>query len=135
MTTVLEFPDLELWASAYLRAGLVSWSARVGRRWPPADGTATGYDVVVRDDSGPSGQFTADRNLAVTVIGPEGSHAETGRVAERVAVLLRASPEDPSTPVARCTTVRGPYAVDSDSRRPAFYLTADLRVVGTSITL
>lgn len=132
MTTVLEFPDLELWAAGYFRTGLSSWSASVDRRWPT---DTTGYDVVVRDDSGPSGQFTADRNLAVTVIGPEGSHAETGRVAERVAVLLRASPEDLSTPVARCTTVRGPYAVDSDSRRPAFYLTADLRVVGTSITL
>ena len=132
MTTVLEFPDLELWAAGYFRSGLAAWSASADRRWPT---DTTGYDVVVRDDSGPSGQFTADRNLAVTVIGPEGSHAETGRVAERVAVLLRASPEDPSTPVARCTTVRGPYAVDSDSRRPAFYLTADLRVVGTSITL
>lgn len=134
MTTVLEFPDMELWAASYLRAGLAAWSARVGRRWPSGTVT-TGYDVVCRDDSGPDQQFTADRLLGVTVLGPEGGHYETGRVAERVAALLRASPEDRATPVARCTAVRGPWVIDPDNARPAFYLTADLRVVGTSITL
>lgn len=135
MATVLEYGDLEMWAASYLRAGLSGWSAAVDRLWPAADASTAGYAVVVRNDSGPDQQFTADRILAVTVLGPEGSHAETGRCAERAAALLRAAPEDASTPVVRCTAIRGPYAVDSGGRRPAFYLTADLRVVGQPIQL
>ncbi len=134
MTTVIEYPDMELWASGYLRTGLSAWSARVGRRWPDV-AAPSGYDVVVRDDSGGDHQFTADRRLGVTVLGVEGKHQETGRVAERVAALLRASPEDRTTPVARCTNVYGPYAIDSETPRPAYYLTADLRVVGTPTIL
>lgn len=135
MTTVLEYADLELSLTGYLRAGLVAWSARVDRRWPPPDVT-TGFDVVVRDDSGPDVQFHADRLIAVTILGPEGSHAETSRVAERVAVLFRAAPESPAVPVVRTDAVRGPYAIDPPGgRRPALYLTAGLRVIGSPITL
>lgn len=135
MTTVLEYADLELLLAAYLRAELTAWSARAGREWPSAAAAVTGYDVVVRDDGGPDQQFHADRLVGVTVLGPEGEHYQTGRCAERVAVLLRAAPENQTIPIARCTTVRGPYSIDSGGRRPAFYLTADLRVVGTPITI
>ena len=135
MTTVIEYGDLELSLAAYLRAGLSGWSARVGRLWPDPAATVAGYDVIVRDDGGPDAQFHADRLVGVTVLGPEGEHYETGRVAARAASLLRAAPEFPSVPVVRCTTIRGPYAIDSGGRRPAFYLTADLRVVGTPISL
>ncbi len=135
MTTVLEYADLEFWLAAYLRAGLADWAARADRRWPDTAAAVTGYDVVVRDDSGPDAQFTASRRVGVTVLGPEGEHYQTGRCAERVAVLLRAAPEDPATPVVRTEDVRGPYAIDSGGRRPAYYLTAGLTVVGTPITL
>lgn len=135
MTTALEYPDMELWLASYLRAGLSAWSAKVDRRWPATDAPVTGWDVVVRDDSGPDAQFTATRRVGVTVLGPEGEHYQTGRCAERAAALLRAAPEDPATPVVRTEDVRGPYSIDSGGRRPAFYLTADLRVVGTPITL
>lgn len=135
MTTVLEYPDVELWMAAYLRAGLSVWSARADRRWPASGAPVTGYDVVCRDDSGRDAQFTAARQVAVTVLGPEGEQLQTGRVAERVAALLRAAPEDPATPVVLTETVRGPYAVDSGGRRPAYYLTAELRIVGSPITL
>lgn len=132
MTTVLEFPDLELWAAGYFRSGLASWSASADRRWPT---DSTGYDVVVRDDSGPDAQFTADRLLAVTVLGPPGAQSATQRCAERAAALLRASPEVSTTPVVRVDSVRGPYAIESDTNRPTYYLTAGLRVVGSPITL
>lgn len=136
MATVIEYPDLELWAAGYLRAGLTAWSATADRRWPTTAGfAATGYDVIVRDDSGPDQQFHADRLLGVTVLGPEGSHQATGRCAERAAALLRASPENLAAPVVRCTAIRGPYAIESDTGRPTFYLTADLRIVGTPVTL
>ena len=135
MATVIEYPDIEAWLAAYLRSGLVAWSARADRRWPAPDAVTTGYDVIVRDDSGPDAQFHADRRVGVTVLGPaDGSQYDTGRCAERAAVLLRASPEDGATPVVRATTVRGPWAIDSGTRRPACYLTADLRVIGTPIT-
>lgn len=135
MTTVLEYPDLEVWLAGYLRAGLSGWSARADRRWPASDAPVDGFDAVVRDDSGPDAQFTADRRVGVTVLGPEGQQRETGRCAERAAVLLRGAAEDPTTPVVLTETVRGPYAVDSGGRRPAYYLTAELRIVGSPITL
>ncbi len=133
MTTVLEYPDLELWAAAYFRAGLTGWAAKADRRWPAAGGI--GYDVVVRDDSGPDAQFHADRLMGVTVLGPPGEQQATHRCAERVAALLRASPEDSATPVVRVDRVNGPYAIESDTNRPTYYLTAGLRVVGSPITL
>ena len=135
MTTVLEYPDMELWLAAYLRTGLTAWSARADRSWPASAAAVTGYDVVVRDDSGPDAQFTANRRLGVTVLGPEGEQQQSSRCAERAAALLRAAPEDPATPVVRTDAVRGPYAVESDTHRPAYYLTADLLVIGTPITL
>ena len=135
MTTAIEYPDLELWAAGYLRAGLASWSATVGREFP-APGATFGYAVVVRDDSGADQQFTASRLLAVTVIGPGGEHYQAGRCAERVAALLRISAgPGADTPVARCRSVRGPYAVPSNTGRPELYLTADLIVTGSPITL
>lgn len=135
MTTTLEYPDLELWAAGYLRAGLASWAPTADRRWPDPTGAATGYHVVVRDDSGPDAQFHADRLLSVTVLGPEGEQHDTGRCAERAAALLRVSPEDRTTPVVRVDQVRGPYATDAGGRRPAYTLTAGLRVVGQPINL
>ena len=135
MAQVLEYADLELSLTAYLRAGLTGWAARVDRLWPDAAAAVTGYDVVIRDDGGPDEQFTADRLAAVTVLGPEGEHYQTGRCAERAAVLLRATPEDPTVPVVHCAAVRGPYSIDSGGRRPAYYLTADLRVIGKPITI
>lgn len=135
MTTAIEYPDLELWAAGYLRTGLAAWSAKVGREFPAPDASFT-YAAVVRDDSGPDAQFTASRLLAVTVIGPAGAYQATRAVAERAAALLRVSASPgASTPVARCVTVRGPYSVASGTGRPEFYLTADLIVVGSPITL
>lgn len=134
MTTAIEYPDLELWAAGYLRARLAAWSVSVDRRFP-APGVSFTYAAVVRDDGGPDQQFTATRSLAVTVIGPEGEHYQTGRCAERAAALLRVSHTDTTGPVARCVTVRGPYAVPSDTGRPEFYLTADLILVGSPVTI
>ena len=132
MTTVIEYPDLELWLAGYFRSKLTAWAAKADRRWPKS---GNGYDVVVRDDSGPDAQFHADRMVGVTVLGPQGEQASTQRCAERVAALLRASPEDRATPVVRTNAVRGPYAIASDTNRPAYYLTAGLRVVGSPVTL
>ena len=132
MTTVIEYPDLELWLAGYFRSKLTAWAAKADRRWPKS---GNGYDVVVRDDSGPDAQFHADRMVGVTVLGPQGEQAATQRCAERVAALLRAAPEDRTTPVVRTDAVRGPYAIESDTNRPAYYLTAGLRVVGSPVTL
>ena len=134
MTTAIEYGDLELWAATYLRTGLAAWSAKVGREFPAPDATFT-YAAVVRDDSGPDHQFTASRLLAVTVIGPAGAHQSTRAVAERAAALLRVcAVPGASSPVAACRTVRGPYSVP-DAGRPEFFMTADLIVVGSPITL
>lgn len=136
MTTisVLEYPDIELWLSGWLRDHLADWSPRVDRRFPRSDETVNWW-VVVRDDSGPDAQFSATRTVAVTCIGPEGEHAATQAFAQRVAALIRAAAiPGASTPVAFVQSVRGPYAVDGDPL-PHFYTTADLTVVGTPLTL
>lgn len=130
--TAVEFDDLELWVCGYLRPLLAAWSAVVDRRFPAA-GWAPGFAVVVRDDSGPDlALVTARRSLGVTVIGPETRYADTSRLAQRIAYLLRTSLiPGPSSPVAACA-VRGPYSLDATGRAE-FYLSADLTVVGRPI--
>ena len=134
MSTVLEYPDMELWLSGYLRAGLAAWSPTVDRRFPETGTTYTNW-VVVRDDSGSDAQFTASRLVAVTIIGPDGAQSATERLAQRAAALIRASAiPGPTTPVVNVRTVRGPWALTSGAR-PQFYLTAELSIVGIPITI
>lgn len=125
----VEYDDLELWLCGYLRTALASWPAAVDRRFPGRTWTP-GYAVVVRDDSGADlTVVTASRRVGLTVIGPESDYANTSRLAQRVAFLMRTSLiPGPSSPVAACT-VRGPYSLDATGRTE-FYLSGDLIVVG-----
>lgn len=133
MVQAIEFPDLELMLTGHLRPRLEAWSARVDRRFPPANWTA-GYAVVVRDDSGPDrSMITADRRVGFTCIGPEGSEHLVKQFAERVAAIVRAIPDVQTLPIATAS-VRGPYSLEAN-RRVEFYLTAELVVVGHSVTL
>ena len=127
----LEYDDLELWLTGWLRPQLTAWSPWVDRKFPGTDWTP-GYAVVVRDDSGPDLSIvTAQRVAGVTVVGPEVSYQQTAQLAQRVSTLLRSVA---SSPVAACVAVRGPYSQPAVGR-VEFYLTADLIVVGHSVTL
>ncbi len=129
----VEHVDLELWLCGRLRPALTTWAPLVDRRFP-APSWVPGFAVVVRDDSGPDqSMVTAARSVGVTVIGPDGTHQQTAQLAQRVAALLRLSYEPPS-PVATCERVRGPYSLAAVGR-VEFYLSADLVVVGQSVTL
>lgn len=125
----VEYDDLELWATSYLRPLLIAWPASVDRRFPDRAWTP-GFWVVVRDDSGGDlSVVTARRSMGFTVIGPESRYADTARLAQRVASLIRSSLiPGPSSPVA-AASVRGPYSLDA-AGRSEFHLSADLTVVG-----
>ena len=129
MSVGVEFPDLELILGPYLREHLASWSPLVDRRFP-APGWTPGYAVVIRDDSGPSAMVTATRSVGLTVIGSD--YSQTRQLAERLAALIRALPDALALPIA-AASVRGPYSLDAASR-VEFYLTAELVVVGHSVT-
>ena len=135
MTTIVEHADLELALCSYLRPKLqATWSAKVDRAFP-ATTWVPGFAVVVRDDSGPDlSLVTAQRNVGITIIGPQGSYQQTGQLAQRVAALLRVAADDPATPVAACVAVRGPYSLGATGRTE-FYLTGDLVVVGHPVTI
>ena len=133
MSTAVEYPDLEMILGPYLRSGLAAWSPRVDRRFP-APGWTPGFAVVIRDDSGRDQSIvTASRSVGLTVIGPEGQYQQVRQLAERVATLLRVLPDELLLPIADAT-VRGPYSLDATGRAE-FYLTAELVVVGHSVTL
>ena len=130
MQTV-EFPDLEVALLAPVKAALAEWSPIVGKNFPAPEWTP-GMAVVVRDDSGPTtSPVTAARRVGFTVIGA--LYRETRAAAERLAAWLRAVPDMQALPIADAT-VRGPYSLDATGR-VEFYLTAELVVVGHSVTL
>ena len=126
---VIEFPDVELWATGWLRPQLADWSPFVSNQLTTH---TKAFAVIVRDDSGPDGLVTAERRVGVRVIGTD--KVRTGALARRVAALLRGAAL-PETPVAAVGSIRGPYRVDSpDSTTVEWYLTAELTVVGHQLT-
>jgi len=131
LARVVEYDDLELLLGPYLRANLTTWAPLVDRKFPATTWTP-GYAVVVRDDGGPDQTLiTGSRSIGLTVIGA--ANQQTKQLAERVATLMRALPDSSNLPVADAT-VRGPYSLNAPTRAE-FYLTADLIVVGHSVTL
>ena len=128
---MVEYDDLELLLGPYLRANLATWAPLVDRRFPAKD-WAPGFAVVIRDDGGQDQTLiTGSRSVGLTVIGA--GNQQTKQLAERVATLMRALPDASLLPVADAT-VRGPYSLEHPTRAE-FYLTADLIVVGHSVTL
>jgi len=128
---VVEYDDLELILGPYLRANLTTWAPLVNRTFPLPT-WVPGFAVVIRDDGGTDASLvTGSRSVGLTVIGA--ANQQTKQLAERVATLMRALPDALLLPVADCT-VRGPYSLEA-TNRSEFYLTADLIVVGHSVTL
>lgn len=127
---MIEFPDIELILGPYLRGALAAWSPLVDRRFP-GTGWTPGFAVVIRDDSGrDQSLITASRAVGFTVIGAD--YRTTRQLAERLAAVIREIPDALQLPIATAT-VRGPYSLDA-TNRAEFYLTADLVVVGHTVT-
>jgi hypothetical protein len=131
MSQQVEFPDIELALKPYLRDGLAEWAADISQKFPATNWTP-GHWVVVRDDGGPTVSLvTQRRRVGFTCIGAD--YKTTRRMADRVAALLHAAPEASTLPIADAL-VRSPYSLDA-TKRVEFYLSADLVVVGHTVTL
>lgn len=133
-------PDMELWATSYLRAQLkaLGKDAEVSNK-EPADLTAdtmTRPLVVIRDDSGPqTSAVTYGRSLGISVLA--GSHQDdqtTGDLARTVMALMADDvvAEAEGSPVAAVVWdgCNGPYSVIEAQDLHRKYMTVEYSVVG-----
>lgn len=122
---VVVFPDLELWATGYLRTALGAEADHVGNQ----DDTSAAKRVVVRRDGGPQlSPVTEDARLGVRVFAP--TEQEATDLARLTQAHLAASVGQ--GPVRRYRGLSGPSALP-DPSGPMRYLTCELTVVGSSL--
>lgn len=131
MTTPVVFPDVELWATGWLRAALA------GRPEPYAADVLVGVVVpttrrprmvMFRRDGGPRLDATREAaRLGVNVWGS--SEQEASNLARLVAALLWAAPD--GNPVCKATQLAGPSPVADE--QPRRYMTFELVVRGTDL--
>ena len=126
MTTPVIFPDVELWATGYLRTALAShgYPGMFVSNRRETQATA----VWVRRDGGPAGQVLETPRLAVNVFAP--SEQAVADLARTVSALLCAAPD--GAPVTRCTQVSGPSAIPDESG-PRRFMTFELTVRGAAL--
>jgi len=125
------FPDVELWATGYLRAALAArpesyaTGAFVSNKKPSANRRKT---VVVRRDGGPQrGLFDFPR-LAVRVWDDDEQTASD--LARLVQALLVVSPGN--GPVVAASVLSGPQGIPDDSQ-PQKYLSVELQTRGSAL--
>lgn len=127
MLPVIVYPDVELWATGYLRTALAARGsqAKVSNAVPTTMPTEM---VAVRRDGGPvlPGAREAAR-LGVNVWA--GSEQAVAALAALVQALLLASPD--GSPVLRATSLSGPSPIADPSGKPRRFLTVELTVRGT----
>jgi len=125
------FPDVELWATTYLRAALAARSEPVAAGVGVANDkakTSAVKKVVVRRDGGPQrGLFDFPR-LTVRVWAPVEQDASD--LARLVQALLIVSPG--SGPVVAATSLSGPQGVPDDSG-PQKYMSVELKTRGVNL--
>ena len=127
MRPAVEFGDIELWLTTWLRPQLAAFDPFVSNILKT---NAKAFAVIVRDDSGADHLVTADRRVGIRCIGT--NPQRTGALARRVAALMRqAAQPDTGNPVGAVGQVYGPYRVEAtNSDQTEYYLTAELVVVG-----
>lgn len=131
MLAPVAFPDVELWATGYLRSALAA------RSEPYAAGVLVGVIVpdvrrdrmvMVRRDGGPRlDQIRESARLSVRVWGR--TEQEASDLARLVAALLWASPD--GDPVLRVTQNSGPSPIPDE--QPQRLMSFDVVVRGTQI--
>ena len=150
MGTEVRPPDLELWATGFIRnllatrnpmAGYPDWDLTevdVGNKWPAAGAPFPAAAVIVRDDAGPrKSPVSWSRSLAVSVLAgtrlldaPARDLAFMlfGALADEGLPLL----EQPS-PLASVDDSSGPYRVAEAQDRTLMYFTVEYTVCGTPV--
>lgn len=126
------FPDVELWATDYLRTALASRSeeyadAKVSNAVPT---TMPARLVAVRRDGGPELDVARElARLGVNIYAP--TEQEATDLARLVRALLKAAPD--GKPVCKVTTT-GPSPIPDRSGKPHRYFTVELIVRGADLT-
>jgi hypothetical protein len=125
------FPDVELWASAYLRTALAArpeaYAADV-RVANSKSTTTTNRQVVVRRDGGAQNGVLDFPRLSVRVwANREQDAADLSRL---VQALLMVSPGN--GPVVACTSLSGPQGIPDESQ-PQKFLAVELTVRGANL--
>ena len=128
-TPVVVFPDVELWATGYLRAALTAQGETdvfVGNVEPS---NAFGRRVIVRRDGGRASRPMLDTaRLGVRVLAT--SEKQANDLAALVRALLAGSANH--GPVRHYTDVSGPSAI-SDPSGPMRYFVCELTVRGSAL--
>jgi hypothetical protein len=126
MSTPIIFPDVELWATGYLRTALAShgYPGMFVSNKRETQATA----VQVRRDGGPAGQVLETPRLGVNVYAP--TEQAVSDLARTVSALLRAAPD--GSPVTRVTQTSGPSPIPDESG-PRRYMTFELTVRGADL--
>jgi hypothetical protein len=126
VSTPVIFPDVELWATSYLRTALAShgYPGMFVSNKRETQTTA----VWVRRDGGPAGQVLETPRLGVNVYAP--TEQAVTDLARTVSALLRAAPD--GAPVTRVTQVSGPSPIP-DASGPRRYMTFELVVRGADL--
>jgi hypothetical protein len=128
---LLVFPDVELWATAYLRAALGARPEAYASQVYVSNAVPTTRQprmVIVRRDGGPMlDRWREAARLTVRVWG--GTEREATDLARLVAALLWVSAD--GNPVLRVTQPTGTTPVADDSKQPLRLLAFELTVRGT----
>lgn len=133
-------PDMELWATAYLRDRLTALGhdVEVSNKEPASLGASsmTKPLIVVRDDSGAqTSAVTYDRSLGISVLsGTRQDDQEAGYLARLVMSIMAddSVAEADGSPVAAVELdgCRGPYSVAETQDLHRKYMTVEYSVVG-----
>lgn len=133
MLPAVVFPDVELWATGWLRTALAArpeaYAANVfvGTAVPS---TRRDRMVTIRRDGGPRLDATREAaRLGVNVWGK--TEQEASDLARLVRALLWAAPD--GNPVCRVDELAGPSPVADESGQPRRFLTFELTVRGSDL--
>jgi hypothetical protein len=126
MSTPVIFPDVELWATGYLRTALASHGYPDMFVSNKRETQATA--VWVRRDGGPAGQVLETPRLGVNVYAP--TEQKVADLARTVSALLRAAPD--GNPVTRVVQTMGPSPIP-DASGPRRYMTFELSIRGAAL--
>lgn len=127
------FPDVELWATSFLRTSLAARSESYASDVYVSNAVPNPRQnrmVVVRRDGGPRlDQVREAARLSVRVWAK--TEQDATDLARLVRALLWASPD--GAPVCRVNDLAGPSPVPDDSHQPLRYMTFELIVRATNL--
>jgi hypothetical protein len=137
MTTPIVFPDIELWATTYLRSVLPSYGYTLWTAASPGDEKVFVSNkretqktaVWVRRDGGQALDVVREApRLSVNVFATSDKKATD--LALRVSALLRSAPD--GAPVLKVEQMLGPSPI-ADASGPHMFMTFELQVRGSAL--